>query len=304
MTKCGGCGIRLQDTSPNNVGYTPNINNHLCERCFKLKNYNILTNDGVEIDNEKILEHINKEKALVLFLVDFLNINEEVIGLYNRINNSKMFVITKADLIPKNIIISRFVTNIKKVYGIKEEIVVCSSKNNFNRNIITNICLNNKQVILAGFTNAGKSSLINALVGSEITVSKRKNTTQDFIKLNVQGITIIDAPGFISKYRDMKISKSMIRPRAYQLTSKYHLLIDDISLYVENDSNLTIYTSNETLVDKRKNIDNVSFNVSVSSGYDLVINGIGFIKFSSDAKIYITTKDYEIRPSIIGGDHE
>ena len=50
MTKCIGCGINLQTTSQEELGYTTNIEKKLCERCFKLKNYGkyqsvVLTNN-------------------------------------------------------------------------------------------------------------------------------------------------------------------------------------------------------------------------------------------------------------------
>ncbi len=32
------------------------LKNELCERCFKLKNYNVLTNTGVKIDNEELIK--------------------------------------------------------------------------------------------------------------------------------------------------------------------------------------------------------------------------------------------------------
>ena len=103
MTKCKGCGIRLQNLDPEKVGYTPKLENDLCMRCFKLKNYNILTNEGVVIDNKEILSKINKKKSYVLFIVDFLNLDKEVIDTYKSITNSKTLVLTKCDIIPKNI---------------------------------------------------------------------------------------------------------------------------------------------------------------------------------------------------------
>ena len=39
MNKCLGCGIKLQNDSPIELGYTTNLDNKICERCFKLKNY-------------------------------------------------------------------------------------------------------------------------------------------------------------------------------------------------------------------------------------------------------------------------
>ena len=63
MTKCVGCGIKLQNKNVNEVGYTPDLKNELCERCFKLKNYNVLTNKGINIDNDKL---INKKYVINL----------------------------------------------------------------------------------------------------------------------------------------------------------------------------------------------------------------------------------------------
>ena len=34
MTKCNGCGIELQDNDINSLGYTDNLSNKLCNRCF------------------------------------------------------------------------------------------------------------------------------------------------------------------------------------------------------------------------------------------------------------------------------
>ena len=36
---CSGCGVKLQDENILNIGYTTNINNELCMRCFRLQNY-------------------------------------------------------------------------------------------------------------------------------------------------------------------------------------------------------------------------------------------------------------------------
>lgn len=38
IKKCTGCGIILQTEDINKEGYTENIDNELCLRCFKLKN--------------------------------------------------------------------------------------------------------------------------------------------------------------------------------------------------------------------------------------------------------------------------
>ena len=98
MIKCIGCGIKLQDINPNEVGYTPNMDNKLCERCFKLKNYNVLVNQGVNINNDKLLDKINKLNVFVFFLVDFVNLDKEVIDIFKKIKSEKVLVISKVDI--------------------------------------------------------------------------------------------------------------------------------------------------------------------------------------------------------------
>lgn len=300
MTKCVGCGIKLQEKDKNELGYTPNLNNELCERCFKLKNYNILTNKGINIDNDKLINKINELNTCVLFLVDFINLDSEVIDAYKKIKSKKILIITKADIIPKNIKYQKLIQNIKNIYDIKEDLILTSSKKKLNIKTITKICLEEKNICLAGFTNAGKSSLINALVGSDITVSKKSNTTQDFIKLNVDGINIYDAPGFMSNINRENIPRSIIRPITYQFPSKHYLLIQDIKLNILEDSNFTIYVGNEANIIRRKENENVECKIIVPKNSDVIIKGFCFINFKNTCMISLNTKDYEIRPSIVG----
>lgn len=300
MTKCVGCGIKLQEKDKNELGYTPNLNNELCERCFKLKNYNILTNKGINIDNDKLINKINELNTCVLFLVDFINLDSEVIDAYKKIKSKKILIITKADIIPKNIKYQKLIQNIKNIYEIKEDLILTSSKTKLNIKTITKICLEEKNICLAGFTNAGKSSLINALVGSDITVSKKSNTTQDFIKLNVDGINIYDAPGFMSNINRENIPRSIIRPITYQFPSKHYLLIQDIKLNILENSNFTIYVGNEANIIRRKENENVECKIIVPKNSDVIIKGFCFINFKNTCMISLNTKDYEIRPSIVG----
>ncbi len=303
MIKCKGCGIILQSEDKKKIGYTPDIKNELCQRCFKLKNYNTLINNGVNIDNDKLIKKINSLNVYVLFLVDFLNIDSEAMDLYKKIKVNKTLVITKEDIIPKNIIKDRLIKNIKDIYEISEDIILTSTK--FTKNIgnIESICLKEKKVLFAGYTNTGKSSLINKMVGSDITVSSRENTTQDFIKLNVDGVTIYDAPGFMSNTKRDVVSKNIIKPKTYQLPSKHYLEFNNIKLNVSEDSNITLYLPDEVIINRRREKNNITCDVLIPKNSDLVIKGLGFIKFSKTSLVSITS-DYEIRPSIVGANNE
>lgn len=303
MIKCKGCGIILQSDDKNALGYTPDIKNELCQRCFKLKNYNTLINNGVNIDNDKLIKKINSLNVHVLFLVDFLNIDSEAMDLYKKIKVNKTLVITKEDIIPKNIIKDRLIKNIKDIYEIREDIILTSTKFTKNISNIESICLKEKKVLFAGYTNAGKSSLINKMVGSDITVSNRENTTQDFIKLNVDGVTIYDAPGFMSNTKRDVVSKNIIKPKTYQLPNKHYLEFNNIKLNVSEDSNITLYLPDEVIINRRREKNNITCDVLIPKNSDLVIKGLGFIKFSKTSLVSITS-DYEIRSSIVGANNE
>ena len=303
MIKCKGCGIILQSEDKKKIGYTPDIKNELCQRSFKLKNYNTLINNGVNIDNDKLIKKINSLNVHVLFLVDFLNIDSEAMDLYKKIKVNKTLVITKEDIIPKNIIKDRLIKNIKDIYEIREDIILTSTKFTKNISNIESICLKEKKVLFAGYTNAGKSSLINKMVGSDITVSSRENTTQDFIKLNVDGVTIYDAPGFMSNTKRDVISKNIIKSKTYQLPSKHYLEFNNIKLNVSEDSNITLYLPDEVIINRRREKENVTCDIIVPKNSDLIIKGLGFIKFSKTSLVSITG-DYEIRPSIVGANNE
>lgn len=298
IKKCLGCGVTLQDTDDSALGYTPKLSNDLCMRCFKLKHYGENLNNSKVQDNASIINHINKTKATVLFLVDFLNINNEIIEYFKKIKNSKYLVITKSDIIPKNILKDKLVENIKRVYSINEDIYFSSTLSKENINKFLSLADDTK-VMLCGLTNMGKSSLINKMIGSDITVSNKENTTQEFIEV----ASFIDAPGFVSNYKVL-VAKTEIKPITYQLKSKYYLLIGEYILASDKDINITLYLPNNITVEKRRKREEYNYNLNINNNEDLVIKGLGFIKFSSEAKVFINDSNIEIRPSIVGGNNE
>ena len=303
IKKCIGCGIKLQNENEEKEGYTPKIENDLCMRCFKLKNYGKVINNGKIQNNEELIKKINNSKGYVLFLVDYLNIYSEVIDIYKKIKCNKSLVITKSDLIPKNIIIKKMINNIKNIYEIKEEILLVNNKKHDEVNEIIN---KYNKILFVGFTNMGKSSLINNLTNNNITVSNKKNTTQEFISIEYENKVLIDCPGFISNTYKEVIPKKIVKPITEQVKNKYYLKIANINIASEVDNNFTIYMDNYIDISKRKINESLDYNVIAPSKSDLVIKGFGFITIQKITKlsINISKKYYEIRPSIIGGNYE
>ena len=101
MNKCIGCGAYLQDKAPNREGYTASLNQPLCNRCFRIKNYNDY--QKIEKTNDEfipILEEISKSGSLVLLVVDLLNINKDLTQITKYLTNDILLVLTKRDVLP------------------------------------------------------------------------------------------------------------------------------------------------------------------------------------------------------------
>lgn len=305
--KCLGCGIFLQDKSPYTLGYTPNVDNDYCERCFKITHYNAKIDASLSMNNDELIEKINQKKAFVIYLCDFFNLFDENIDFYKRIKGPKCFLITKSDLIPKNIIKKKVLEKFKAYYKIEGEVLFCSVKVKENLSTVLNILQKNKKVLFAGTTNSGKSSLINHLLGAKITVSKNANTTLDFIPLKFDFCTIFDAPGFLlPAFIDSGTPKSIVKPVVYQLKSKYCLCFMDITLASNVDNNLTFYLSNTISIEKRKIKSSLSYDLAVDGNSDVFIKGLGFIHVvkASILHLSIDASLVFVRPSLIGGYHE
>ena len=75
---CKGCGILLQDENLLLPGYTTDLSNDICQRCFRIKNYGeyqIVTNNNVEY--LKVLEAVGKTNDLVIYVTDLINMEKD-----------------------------------------------------------------------------------------------------------------------------------------------------------------------------------------------------------------------------------
>ena len=98
---CEGCGVKLQDENILQEGYTTSFDNPLCQRCFRIKNYGeyqIVTKNNDEYI--EILKRIGETKDLVLYIVDILNIEEDLNEIRNIIPNKMILVLNKKDVLP------------------------------------------------------------------------------------------------------------------------------------------------------------------------------------------------------------
>ena len=313
MSKCTGCGVVLQNTNKKDLGYTSNLENTLCERCFRIRNYNEYSK--VLKDNEdyvNILKNIN-QKDLVVLVVDLFNfcdLNE--IGKY--LNNDILLVLTKRDLLPRSCYNEKILNYFDSFnFNIKDKVIV-SSKKNYNMDLLfkkINELKTSKNVYVVGYTNSGKSTLINKIIynysdnNNIITTSNLPSTTIDSIEIKVNNdLTLIDTPGLLTKgdiidYVDKDMLKKIIpnkeiKPLTYQITKKCSINVEDILRLDVEDVNFTMYISNNLKIEKtfkEKETNLIKKEIEVKKDKDLVIQGLAFIKFSKDIKLTLYTID-------------
>lgn len=304
IKKCLGCGLSLQIEDENKKGYTNDLKSTYCKRCFRLKNYG--EKDFKEqIDNEKLLSKINKFKGLVFFYIDFLNLNKDTLTIFKSIKLPKILVISKTDTLRKDMKFKKITKWLEEVYKITNEIIFLSNKNSYNNFNIFKY-LTKYQVdtaIIAGITNAGKSTYLNALLkknGLEpsILVSKKPNTTLDFIKIKLDNYLIYDTPGF-NYTLETKILEKELKPKYIPLFASSKLVIaNKYNFYFSENTNLIIYTLDIPIKRITKNITEETYTYKVLANSDIVIPGIGFLNIKSATTIKSNIKDLEIRKNI------
>lgn len=296
MSKCIGCGAILQNENENEKGYVVSTNSLLCKRCFDLKNYNKNADFESNFDNDLLLKNINKKGLFTIFLCDIISLNDKVIDIYNNIKNDKIFVLTKVDIIPKNIKYEKLIKSLKNNYNI--DTYLFSIKNKKLINSLLNIINEKKNVIISGITSSGKSTLINTLFNQNITASHYKNTTLDFIMIKHDDLIIFDSPGFDTKIITSKI-KNTLKEKIINLKKGYEVNINGIRFYSENDINFVIFMPNDIKVSTKKITLNDGKKELIKDNSDLVFDTF-FIYFKKEANIFINNENYLIRKSVVG----
>ena len=319
MNKCLGCGITLQNKFLDKLGYTTNLDNDLCERCFKLKNYGKYT--SVSLNNEdylKILNSIDKDN-LIIYTTDILNLSINNLEKFTKV----IIVVTKKDILPKSIKDEKIINYIKKRYSNVLDVVVISSIKNYNLDYLYNKMSkhsNNKPIYIVGNTNSGKSTLINKLINNysqlennAVTTSMYPSTTLDKVEINLGDLKLIDTPGLIDEFSIInKLSplelkqitpKKEIKPKSCQINGSGSIIIDKyirIDYETQKNNSLVIYASNALNIrfsslkkEIQTNFTKTEFNLN--SKQDIVIPGLGFIKFVGPIKVSIYCEDY-IKP--------
>ena len=307
--RCQGCGVLLQEENILQEGYTTNLENDLCQRCFRMKNYGeyqVVTKSNEEYI--EILKSVGETKDLVLYITDLLNLEKNIEEIRTIIPNKMILVLNKMDVLPKSVKeekLKRYLANNDVNF---EEIIVISTEKNYNIDYLLKrikFFQTSKNVYVVGHTNAGKSSLINKLIKNysdktqELTMSPLPSTTLNMVNIEINDhLNLIDTPGLVDAGSILnhvppemvkKISaKKEIKPRTYQLRKNQSIIIEDLVRidYVEGDKNsFTVFISNDLKVRRLLNLFNneelkdknkITYNMKYDE--DLAISGLGFVK--------------------------
>lgn len=322
--ECKGCGSVLQTDYPGQEGFVKsNVyeKSDYCERCFKIMHYGEYSVLDKKIDTDGIIRNINSDKvASVAFLVDSLNINENIKKYINKFKNNKYILITKRDVLPKSLKEKKIISYVKENICDTENIMCVSSYKNYNIDAFLNKVEkeNVKRLYIVGFTNSGKSTFINHLLTSNlktpsITTSAIPNTTASYItiKLN-KNLTIVDTPGFIDDnaiYNFVEYNKTLkfypkkeIKVKTFQVRSGYAIVVNDI-LRIENIgskmNSFSFYMNDRLRYEKVKSKNDKlkilpNSNKSIEEPTDILINGLGFVRITKPGDIRVYALDSKL----------
>ena len=280
---CIGCGAEIQSENPNKQGYLPKSvveksideNNLVCKRCFRLKNYNEVSD--VELGAEdfyKLIKTLSKKDGLIVKVVDIFDFSgswiEDVIDIVGN-NKDILLVANKLDLLPKSVKqnkIKQWLFKMLKAKGIKVKdiLLISAIKNHGIEEAAARIdeLRNGKDVYIIGATNVGKSTFINKLIElttgdkNVITTSHFPGTTLGMIEIPLDRATsIYDTPGIIldydiAHYLDAKslklvMPKKEIKARVFQLNAEQSLFFGGMARvdFVKGErQSFTLYASN------------------------------------------------------------
>lgn len=278
--QCLGCGVTLQNTQENQVGYVVKLDQTYCQRCFRLKHYGetrVIEKDSVK--SELVFDQIQAIKGLIVLVSDITDLES---GLFSSITRhlpqrDMILVLTKTDLLPITVssqkIERALMRKLKKENLFFNDVFLVGDHGKSGRDELLKALKHSpyQHYIFMGYANTGKSTLVNALIErNHATISPYPNTTLAIQHIATDFGEVIDTPGIqigegifkhipFDRYEDY-LWKKRIHVTHIQLKGEQALILPYVGILmitVTGPASISYYVAKPKLI-HRTNLANLA----------------------------------------------
>ncbi len=325
---CSGCGIKLQNENETKLGFVKDLNHELCLSCFRLKHYNISTDEVLKTHFPEV-----PNGTSIVYIVSILHLNTLYkYDLTKFYPNSKIIVLINfIDLLPKTVNFDLWVKKLKKD-NILEVMPISALKGTYVDLFLETLDYYNLgDIYFIGLQNSGKSTLLNRIskhleLDIEILTSTKPGLTLENIKIPYKKNYLIDTPGvyekgFISDYLVYDEYKNIVpnkpfKPITFQITEPMSFIIGGVAIisiikgyplsvtfYLKANIHRTKYENSLELLNKHKDalfspfINEPFYKTHLKIEEESLINiyDLGFLVVSQATLEILAPKDANIK---------
>ncbi len=253
LMKCKGCGAEIQFNDPAKPGFIPfdvyerkieNGEEVICQRCFRLKHYNVFTECAQENDMLDFLKNSHKHFDKYVFVFDIFDFEgtyrKEVIETIK--DKPVYYVANKFDTLPRAVSASQLKSWLLKrleFFDEKKDIIfITSTKHGFGTSRLKETLeKENGKILFIGTTNVGKSSLLSFMYKDiKVVSSPFPKTTIGILEIEVnKKLRIFDSPGIIINDRVIDLLSSDCQAKVFgkgETSRKTFKIDEDTHLFV------------------------------------------------------------------------